>query len=231
MHTSGMAGALAEQAAIRLRDLVKSYMAAFEEAYGKNKFRFKHHQLLHLPDQIYARKRLLICFVLERKHYLAKVALQWHKRLRSMSRGGLNGMLMSQLRLLEKPGWESELNHPVPYKDIAASLGAQHVHMSRSMRWKGVSLKCKDLAFLNYARTYLVQVVACLAWKPYAHEGLSEERYGLVIKSCGCVTSTGTTSVWRVDRDCSLYCLGDEPVLQAAFFRQLDDADLIEVLH
>ena len=84
MHTSGMAGALAEQAAIRLRDLVKSYMAAFEEAYGKNKFRFKHHQLLHLPDQIYARKRLLICFVLERKHYLAKVALQWHKRLRAI---------------------------------------------------------------------------------------------------------------------------------------------------
>ena len=229
MHTSGMAGALAEQAAIRLRDLVKSYMAAFEEAYGKNKFRFKHHQLLHLPDQIYARKRLLICFVLERKHYLAKVALQWHKRLRSMSKGGVNGMLLSQLRLLVNPGWESQLLHPVPYQDIAASLGAQHSHMSRSMRWKGVSVKCKDLAFLNYARTCLVQVVACLAWKPYG--GLSQERWGLVIKSCECVTSTGTTSVWRVDRDCSLYFLEDEPVLQAAFFRQLDEADLIEVLH
>ena len=97
------------------------------------------------------------------------------------------------------------------------------------MRWKGVSLKGQDLAFLNYARTYLVLVVACLAWKPYG--GLSEERYGLVIRRCGRVTSTGTTSVWRVDEDCSLYCLGDEPVLQAAFFRQLDDADLIEVLH
>ena len=229
MHTSGMAGALAEQAAIRLRDLVKSYMAAFEEAYGKNKFRFKHHQLLHLPDQIYARKRLLICFVLERKHYLAKVALQWHKRLRSMSRGGINGMLMSQIRLLQKPGWENQLLHPRPYQDIVASLGAQHAHMSRSMRWKGVCVKCKDLAFLNYARTYLVLVVACLAWKPYG--GLSEERYGLVIRSCGRITSTGTTSVWRVAEDCSLYCLGDEPVLQAAFFRQLDDADLIEVLH
>ena len=229
MHTSGMAGALAEQAAIRLRDLVKSYMAAFEEAYGKNKFRFKHHQLLHLPDQIYARKRLLICFVLERKHYLAKVALQWHKRLRSMSRGGINGMLLSQLRLLENPGWESQLLHPVPYQDIAASLDAQHAHISRSMRWKGVCVKSTDFAFLNYARTYLVRVVACVAWRPYG--GLSEERYGLIIKSCGRVRSTGTASVWRVDRDCSLYCLGDEPVLQAAFFRQLDDADLIEVLH
>ena len=229
MHTSGMAGALAEQAAIRLRDLVKSYMAAFEEAYGKNKFRFKHHQLLHLPEQIYARKRLLICFVLERKHYLAKVALQWHKRLRSMSRGGINGMLLSQLRLLENPGWESQLLHPVPYQDIAASLDAQHAHISRSMRWKGVCVKSTDLAFLNYARTYLVRVVACVAWRPYG--GLSEERYGLIIKSCGRVRSTGTASVWRVDRNCSLYCLVDEPVLQAAFVKQGDDADLIEVLH
>jgi hypothetical protein len=229
MHTSGMAGALAEQAAIRLRDLVKSYMAAFEEAYGKNKFRFKHHQLLHLPDQIYARKRLLICFVLERKHYLAKVALQWHKRLRSMSRGGINGMLLSQLRLLENPGWESQLLHPVPYQHIAASLDAQHAHISRSMRWKGVCVKSTDFAFLNYARTYLVRVVACVAWRPYG--GLSEERYGLMIKRCGRVRSTGTASVWRVDRDCSLYCLVDEPVLQAAFVKQGDDADLIEVLH
>ena len=46
----GMAGAMAEQAAARLRDLVKRYMAAFEEAYGESKFRFKHHQLLHPPD-------------------------------------------------------------------------------------------------------------------------------------------------------------------------------------
>ena len=229
MHTSGMAGALAEQAAIRLRDLVKSYMAAFEEAYGKNKFRFKHHQLLHLPDQIYARKRLLICFVLERKHYLAKVALQWHKRLRSMSRGGIKGMLLSQLRLLENPGWESQLLCSVPYPQIAASLAAQHARISRSMRWKGVYVKCKDLAFLNYARTYLVRVVACVAWRPYGRS--SEERYGLVIKSCGRVRSTGTASVWRVDRNCSLYCLVDEPVLQAAFVKQGDDADLIEVLH
>ena len=65
--------------------------------------------------------------------------------------------------------------------------------------------------------------------EPYG--GLSEERYGLVIKSCGRVRSTGTASVWRVDRNCSLYCLVDEPVLQAAFVKQGDDADLIEVLH
>ena len=70
---------------------------------------------------------------------------------------------------------------------------------------------------------------SCVAWRPSG--GLSEDRYGLVIKSCGRVSSTATANVWRVDRDCSLYRLVDEPVLQAAFFKQLDDADLIEVLH
>jgi len=224
----GMAGAMAEQAAARLRDLVKRYMAAFEEAYGKSKFKFKHHQLLHLPDKIEAMKRLLICFVLERKHFLAKAALQWHKRLRSMSRGGLNGMLCSQLRLLESPGWVSQLFHSVPYPEIAASLAAQLAHISGSMRWKGACVKCKDVVFLNYARTYLVSVVSCVAYTPFGFS--SEEKYGLIVKGCERISSTGTASVWRVDRDCSLYRLVDEPVVQAAFFRLLD-ADFIEVLH
>jgi hypothetical protein len=224
----GMAGAMAEQAAARLRDLVKRYMAAFGEAYGESKFRFKHHQLLHLPDWVHAMKRLLICFVLERKHFLAKAALQWHKRLRSMSRGGLNGMLLSQLRLLESPGWASQLLDSVPYPEIAASLVAQHARISRSMRWNGAGVQCKNVVFLNYARTYLVRVVACVAYTP--SEGSSEEKYGLIVKGGERISSTGTASVWRVNRDCSLYRLVDEPVVQATFFRQLD-ADVIEVLH
>ena len=61
-------------------------------------------------------------------------------------------------------------------------------------------------------------------------EGSSEEKYGLIVKGGERISSTGTASVWRVNRDCSLYRLVDEPVVQATFFRQLD-ADVIEVLH
>ena len=116
----------------------------------------------------------------------------------------------------------------VLYPEIAASLAAQLARISRSMRWNGACVKCKDVVLPNYARTYLVGVVACVAYTP--SKGSSEAKYGLIVRGWDRISSSGTASVWRVDRDCSLYRLVDEPLVQATFFRQLD-ADLTEVLH
>ena len=56
----------------RYRSLVSAYMTSFEESYGYRAFRFKHHQLMHLFED----DQLVDCFVVERKHINAKMAMQ-----------------------------------------------------------------------------------------------------------------------------------------------------------
>jgi hypothetical protein len=226
----GMSGALAEEAAVRLRGLVSRYLIAFSKAYGSGKCRFKHHQLLHIPESIMRLQRMLACFVLERKHLLAKASMEPHKRLKTMSKGGLNGMLNAQVRLLECPGWLNRLEHPSPYPEFATSLGAHSASLSRGMHWNCASAHCNDVLFLNYERTYLVLVVACVSFVPASYK--SSVHFGLIVR-CGeriCSKANDTASVWRVGVDASLYRLVDEPFVHASFFRHVS-VDTIEVLH
>ena len=224
MLLKGMDGAMAVQAAGRMRGLISRYLIAHVKAYGAASCRFKHHQLLHIPDWICAWKRLLSCFVLERKHIAIKRALELQKGLRVMCRAGLNQQMLHSVHLLECPGWVSHLIDAVPYPEMDASLGARNAQVSRSIRWQGANARCKDVVFLDYGLTYLVVVVACVSFETGHLE------FGLVVNCGARISSHGTQSVWRIDPEPALYRLVDEPMIHVAFFRQLAD-DTIEVLH
>ena len=144
-----------------------------------------------------------------------------HKRLRNLAGGGMSGMLNVQIRQLEDPGWQTSLNFPVPYPEIASSLGAKQVEISRSMRWNGVQLACRDVVFLNLERTYLVVVVGCLKF---------DDRFGLIIKFCTRTSCTGTASCWDVDPSPTWYRLVNEIVLRVTAFKYIS-ANMVEVIH
>ena len=66
----------------------------------------KHHELIHLADQLRRDKRLLWCFTAERKHIVAKAAMAHNKNLRSFAYGTVARMLVSQIgALLKTPPW------------------------------------------------------------------------------------------------------------------------------
>jgi len=225
----GMTGAQAKRRATRLRDLVRQYLVAFKKAWGPSKFRFKHHQLLHVADWIIRLGIMLSCFVLERKHISAKRAIQSQNKHDKMCRFGLNGMLLSQLALLENPGWLNCLEQPVPYPEIATSLGARSASISRSMRFNCARAACNDVLFLDYARSYLVMVVGCVSFVTSIIYPVEE--FGLIVRIGKRLSANDHNgSVWQVDDEPSFYRLSDEPFVHAAFYKRVS-ADRIEVLH
>ena len=62
--------------ASKLDEVVPRYLEAFKAAYGAECMRFKHHQLLHVPDQVKADGFLMTCWALERKHISTKQAME-----------------------------------------------------------------------------------------------------------------------------------------------------------
>ena len=66
----------AMELASKMDEVVPRYFEAFKAAYGAECMRFKHHQLLHLSDQVRADGFLMTCWALERKHIGTKQAMQ-----------------------------------------------------------------------------------------------------------------------------------------------------------
>ena len=217
----GVRGKAAHDAGHRLLRLTSLYMEAFVLAYGSAKLRFKHHQLLHMPLDILRLGQMLSCWVCERKHVRAKQSTQNCLKLGIFSSAGMNNMVNSQLHLLSGAGWLNSLATPSPFPEIASSLEARKVYVSRSMRWGNASVSATDLVFFNTERSYLVRVSACLQ---------IDDSFGLVVRYCVRTGGNETSSCWTVDSEASLYRLVDEPVLKPAFYRYLS-ADKLEVLH
>ncbi len=205
-----------------LRVLVREYLDAFKIAHGEAKVRFKHHQLLHLVEHILKHLRMLNCWVLERKHIAMKQCMVHNRTVLNISKTGLSRMLNAQLRMLEDPGWHSALDVPSQaFPELAASLSAKDVRISRAMRWRGISLSNSALVFLDTAKTYLIYIVACLS---------IDNEWGLMVRLGQRVSGTKVASIWQVAAEVKLYNLVDERVFPAAFHRWLS-TDRVELLH
>jgi hypothetical protein len=63
---------------------VAAYLEAFVEAYGIEAMRFKHHQLLHLANQLRKDGWLLTCWTLERKHITSKQCFANYKHAETL---------------------------------------------------------------------------------------------------------------------------------------------------
>lgn len=208
--------------AIKLRGLVDRYLQKFIAVYGRDALKFKHHQLLHLPDMIFLLGMMVACWVLERKHIAAKASLANCKTLKQVVTTGITRMFNGQVRMLQEPGWLTILIPPEnEFPEIANHLSANRVHIAARMRWNGTTLANGDVTFLNVEQTYLVVVVGCLRF---------DQSYGLLVKGCKRLTSGDVASTWDVDAEVSVYRLVDEGVFQPAFWRYLT-ATRLEVLH
>ena len=212
----------AEAAARRLDTLCRKYMTAFVAAYGRDAVRFKHHMLLHVASQVFKLKKLLSCWVTERKNLHLKLCLQSAKNHGAVTVNAMSRMLNMQVLALETPGWRDFLVDPVePYPELASSLGAQRVGISRSMRWHQCSLSCNDIVFLDLDRTCMVVVVGCVG---------IDDSFGLLIRWCERASATDTTSLWHVHPDVGLQRLAEEVLVPVALFRFLSPG-VLEVLH
>ena len=215
-----------------MRKHVSAYMEAFRNSYGDFAFRFKHHELVHLPDEFWRDLEtlnwLVDCFVLERKHIEAKNAMQNTKSLKAIANAALSRMLCSQLRKLEKPGWHNcLLGKTQPFPEMAAQFGAASVTIARGMRWNGMPLSNGKAMFFNSSWSSMLLVVACVTiddeWAVLGREGLKQH------------TSDRTGqyfSRWKFEQKvlaCRRLKDGDR-VFMAAFQRRVSP-DCMEVLH
>ena len=192
-------------------------MAAFVEAYGEEHVRFKHHQALHLEKH----KRMLSCWVLERKHIGTKECLQHNRCVMHIESTGLSRMINRQLRMLDNPGWTNALLGTVKdFPEMASGLSAQKVGIARSMQWGGHDLTTNAVVFLDSAKSQLFVVVACLQ---------IDDAFGILVRECDRVTGTKNSSTWVVDAEFTLCKLTGQRVFAVSHFRYVS-VNRIEVL-
>jgi len=220
-----------EATVARLEKHVRAYLVGFVKAYGRDAVRFKHHMVLHLPEQILRNGLMLNCWCCERKNKSTKSAITQQKTPCYIQTTGLSRMLADQLRRLEDPGWSSMLTPPVnAFPELAASLGHAEVDISGAMRFQGTSLRSGEFAFMDYERTNLIQVVAC--WR--SRDANSPGCFGLLVRCCQHVScsATGTSSTWQADQEVKNYRLqtDEEHVAKPAFHR-CPASGRIELLH
>lgn len=162
------------------------YLEAFVNAHGRELMKHKHHELIHLADQLRRDKRLLWCFTAERKHIIAKAVMAHNRSLRSFAYGTIARMLVSQIgALLETPPWHSRLRDPTCDLDEFAP-GAR---MSKAMRLHGGTVASGNPVFLNRDRTFLILVVACVA---------VGDRFGILGHQCVVARCDAYSSEWDV---------------------------------
>ena len=197
--------------AVKLRELVPRYLRAFLSCYGIDAVKYKHHMLLHLPEQLWRNELLLSCWTMERKHIGAKSAMANQRCPNAVESTGLSRMLNQQLRMLEQPGWASVLGSPSSeFPELASLLAAARVRIASHMRFNGTKLASKDLVFLDLGQTYLALVVGCL---------MIDDSFGLIVRCCTRLTNGDLSSAWEVSPEPSLYRLTNERLFKAAAWR------------
>ena len=144
------------------------------------------------------------------------------KKFQHIAKGSLCRMMNHQVRLLENPGWGSRLGQSTQeFPEMAASLGAANVLIASGMLWEGISLKDRDIVFLDPAKTYLIIIVACLG---------IDDKFGLVVRSCQHISGRHSDSIWQIAPELSILRLVGENIFPVAFWKYLS-SDHIEVLH
>ena len=175
-----------ESLAKRLDTAVFAYLQAYANAHGQAEMRHKHHELVHLADQLRKDKLLLWCFTAERKHIVAKEVMTDSKKRRNFALGTVARMLSAQISsLLDHAPWRPRLNHPSwDFEELAP--GAR---MSRGMRLDGCVVVCGNPLFIGRDHAFLILVVACIA---------VGDRFGVLGHQCVAVGRDAYSSEWTV---------------------------------
>ena len=175
-----------ESIASRLDAAVFAYLEAFANAYGRDEMRHKHHELVHIADQVRRDNRLLWCFTTERKHIIAKALMSHLKSLRAFALGTVSRMLTAQIGILsDAPGWQSKLKPPeFDFDELA--LGCR---MSKAMTWLGCAVSHGNPVFVGRDHAVLLLVVACV---------VVGEAFGVLAHPCRQLRGGVYSSEWAV---------------------------------
>ena len=87
-----------EALACSMETAIADYLEAFKKAYGAENMRFKHHMLMHLPNQLRKDGLLVTCWPLERKHIVALQSLQNYCQYEDLGLGPLSRMINAQVQ-------------------------------------------------------------------------------------------------------------------------------------
>ena len=209
-----------EDIASRLDIAAFAYLEAFADAHGRDEMKHKHHELVHLADQLQRDKLLLWCFTHERKHIVAKSVMQHNRSMRSFARGAVSRMLMAQIGcLIDKPGWEPRLDDPAwDFDDLGP--GAR---MSRGMRFMDCTVACGNPLFIGYGHAFLILVVACVA---------IDSNFGVLGHECLLIKSGPYSSEWAVQPPIGQRLLMPTDAIQvASHWCFVADRSRLTVLH
>ncbi len=206
-----------------LKFTVPIYLKAFLIAHGIARFRLKHHELMHVAQQLLDDSLCLSCWPLERKNIKAKESLQNNKAKVGIEQGGLARMINSQLRMLSDPGWASRLLKPIKEcPDLAIALGASSVTIASAMHYRGVTVRRGCASFLGQGMDTLVIVIACIS---------ADGMFGIIFRKCHQLCKSNFKSTWRVlpGVECQMVDVANALFLPAC--ERYESADSIVVLH
>ena len=206
--------------ASRLDIAAFAYLEAFAAAHGRDEMKHKHHELVHLADQLRRDKRLLWCFTHERKHIVAKSVMQHNRSVRGFARGAVSRMLMAQIGCLnDKPGWQQRLDDPAwDFDDLGP--GAR---MSRGMRFMDCAVACGNPLFIGHGHAFLILVVACVT---------IDSNFGVLGHECLLIKGGPYSSEWAVQPSIGKRLLVPTDFLQVArHWRFVADQSRLTVLH
>ena len=147
-----------EDLASRLDVSTFAYLQAFRDAHGRVAMKHKHHELVHLADQLRKDKMLLWCFAPERKHIGTKSVMRFNTKKTAFAIGAVSRMLCSQIATLsENPPWVQRLHNSAACEEL--DPGAR---IGTSMRYNDCDIARGNLLFIGYGRAVLMLVVACV---------------------------------------------------------------------
>ena len=209
-----------EDVAARLDNASFAYLQAFADAHGRIEMRHKHHELIHLADQLRKDKRLLWCFTAERKHIVVKAVMQHNRSLQGFSKGAVTRLLIAQISsLTEKQAWVSKLHCPThAFDDLAP--GAR---MSKSMRWMECEVASGNPLFIGPGHMLLILVVACVA---------VDCQFCILGHECLKVRGGHYSSEWTVQAPiCQRFLTPTDVIVIARHWRFSDDRSRLTTLH
>jgi hypothetical protein len=208
-----------ESIASRLDAAAFAYLEAFANAHGRSEMKHKHHELVHLAEQVRKDKRLLWCFTAERKHIVAKALMSQSKKMQAFALGAVSRMLMAQITSLDdNPGWVSRLKAPeCDFDDLAHGC-----RMSKGMRWLGCVVSHGDPLFVGRGHAVLLLVVACVT---------VDGSFGVLAHQCRQILGCVYSSEWAVQPAIVHRKLVPTDVIRVARHWRFTDASRLTVLY
>jgi hypothetical protein len=200
----------------------RCYLQVFVQAHEAEAVIFKHHQLLHLEQQVVQDCGLLNCWVVERKHKRTIQAMAHNSSVMRIEQTGLSRCLNYQLELLEHPSWlPSLLGRSNEFPEMAGHLEANNANIARGLEWYGASLANKDFVFLARERSTLYLVVAGIIY---------DDKAGIMVRACQKLSATSFSSRWRISPEIKFKPLTSHRAWKVQHSRHVAE-DVVEVLH